>query len=417
MATGVAIVRKLSFPVTLAWAIAMFLQTSNGALAVGDEALLKSRMAFWQQEAPLCNGDPSKQNDAMQPCNDGDMTLFSGLLCAAGVRSLDNRLIGCDSVARAIDADGRWFRSPRRKLDPSIDEQEHLGGIASFSPDMALGAQLYLVTTTDTFLASRWIGWLDAHRPCWAGNEPACAVPALGLTNIRGLPRFCTDASSPPQPDDSEADKSLRKLGIDPRCTMRPGDLAVLGQTRNFMKVYRIDNPLDLNACKEPASGSMKDVAMRFSKLERLLNITKFDNARDIALGGLPYILRLSCSEAATWTRLGAEFNRRGFSEHLVAANILLLRRMGMNNALLDDAARRLADKEPENAFYLFLHEGKSEKVFRKIIEHCPATRDAAKSSIKSEWIWEREFEPEKWHTKSSLWDCLFVADLWLKGN
>jgi hypothetical protein len=387
------------------------------AFAQNMEATLKERMAFWIKEAPLCGSEPTKQGDNKEPCNDGDMTLFSGLLCAAGVKSADGRLIGCDSVARAIDADGRWFRSPRRKVDSSIDADEHKRGVASFSPDMAMGVQLYLVSAKDTASAGRWINWLDAHRPCWAGNEPTCDSRLLGMTNVRGLPRFCTDEPSPPQPEDGDQEKLLRQLHVDPRCSMRPGDLALLGQTRNYMKVYRIEQPADADACKEPPSGSMDDVKSRFDKLERLLNITRLENVINITKGGLIYTLRLSCSEAATWTRLAAEFNRSGFSQHLVAVNVLLLRRMGLGNALLDDSARRLADKQPENAFFLFLNEGKTNKVLGKIIEHCPKTPDSAKDSIKSEWIWERDYDANKWHTKAALWDCLFMANLWLQGK
>jgi hypothetical protein len=394
----------------------MFLGTTT-AFAQNTEIQLKERMALWLKEAPICGSEPTKQGDGKEPCNDGDMTLFSGLLCAAGVRSADGRLIGCDSVARALDADGRWFRSPRRKVDSSIDAEEHKGGVASFSPDMAMGVQLYLVSAKDTASAERWISWLDAHRPCWGGVEPTCDVPLLDIKNVRGLPRFCTDEPGPPQPEDGDQEKLLRQLRVDPRCSMRPGDFASLGQTRNYMKVYRIALPTDPDACKEPPSGSMDDVKTRFDKLERLLNITRLENVASIVKGGLIYTLQLSCSEAATWTRLGAEFNRSGFSQHLVAVNVLLLRRMGLGNALLDDSARRLADKQPENAFFLFLNEGRTNKVLDKIIEHCPKTPESARDSIKSEWIWERDYDAAKWRTKASLWDCLFVANLWLLGK
>lgn len=387
------------------------------AFAQNSEALLKERMTFWTTEAPMCGQEPTKLGGGKEPCNDGDMSLFSGLLCAAGVKTADGRLIGCESMARAIDADGRWFRSPRRKVDASIDANEHKDGVASFSPDMAMGVQLYLVTTKDTASAERWIGWLDKHRPCWAGSEPTCDGPLPGMTNFRGLPRFCTDEPSPPQPEDGELEKRLRQLHIDPRCSMRPGDLASLGQTRNYIKAYRIEQPADAESCKEPTSGSLDDVKARFDKLERLLNLTRLENVANIVNGGLIYMLRLSCSEASTWTRLGAEFNRSGFSQHLVGVNILLLRRMGLGNALLDDSARRLSNKQPENAFFLFLNEGKTTKVLDKIIEHCPKTADSAKNSFKSEWIWERDYDPDKWHTKAALWDCLFVANLWLQSK
>lgn len=401
----------------LLFPILLTLAYSPAASAQATEALLKQRMVFWLQAAPDCNGEPTKLGDNRESCNDGDMTLFSGLLCAAGVKSAAGVLIGCESALRALDSDGRWFRSPRRKVDPSIDAGEHLANIASFSPDMAMGAQLYLITAQDSASATKWLGWLDAHRPCWAGNEPNCTSPLLpGLGSVRGLPRFCTDEPGPPQPDETSEQKTLRQLGIDPRCSMRPGDLALLAQTRSHVNAYKIVQPDDSNACLDPPSSSLNDAKTRLDDLERLLNLTRLDNLLQIAKGGLVYTLRLSCKEAASWTRLGAEFNDSGFPQHLVAVNILALRRMGRGNSMLDDAARRLADKQPENAFFLFLSEGKTQKVLDKIIEHCPKTAQAAGDSIKSEWIWERAYDATKWHTKASMWDCLFMANLWLKG-
>ncbi len=200
------------------------------------EALLRQRMAIWLQYAPMCQDHPSKNAPDGQPCNDGDMTLFSGLLCAAGVIAADGTLIGCRSVADAQDADGRWYRSPRRKLDPSIDAQEHAANIASFSPDMALGVETYLVATSDVARGQSWLSWLDSHRPCWAGTEPDCSFPMLSLTNVRGLPRFCTDLPGPPQPGELSLDTMLRALRVDPRCSMRPGDLSTLAKTLGFLE-------------------------------------------------------------------------------------------------------------------------------------------------------------------------------------
>ncbi len=105
---------------------------------------LSDRVSLWESGALMCDARaapgenisfPSKQtNKDEQPCDDGDMTLFNGLLCYAG----DER--GCIGVAAAQDPNtGQWFRSPRIRLHGN-----DRGG-ASFSPDMALGVQLYLI--------------------------------------------------------------------------------------------------------------------------------------------------------------------------------------------------------------------------------------------------------------------------------
>jgi hypothetical protein len=119
---------------------------------------LDDAMAYWRPRAFHCtdNGKdfPSKERmptpgDA-SPCEDGDMTLFNGLLCAVG------ETIGCDGVRDSQSADGRWWRSPRRAYlrleSPNAD--------VSFSPDQLLGVLLYAITTRDS-------GCAASCRACW----------------------------------------------------------------------------------------------------------------------------------------------------------------------------------------------------------------------------------------------------------
>ncbi len=63
---------------------------------------LESRLAFWRAQAFKCRVPgseitfPSRPTGSeSQPCDDGDMTLFNGLLCAAGEED------GCKAVADA----------------------------------------------------------------------------------------------------------------------------------------------------------------------------------------------------------------------------------------------------------------------------------------------------------------------------
>jgi len=127
--------------------------------------------------------------------------------------------------------------------------------------------------------------------------------------------------------------------------------------------------------------------------------------------------LGLACAEGPTWIRLNAEFNDKGFSQHLVAVSILQLRRLGINNELLRDSAIRLAAKQPQNPFYLFLKNGKTEQVLSKILQHCPKDEAESKNSKKSQWLWERESTETNWKGTSSLWDCLFIGSLWIQGG
>jgi hypothetical protein len=132
------------------------------------QELPASRRQLWEELAPLCGGYPSKQH-----CDDGDMALFGGLLCAAG----DAR--GCRLVRDAQGSDGRWWRSPRR--NPG-----NLGERKSFSRDQSNGVLLYLTASRDRDAAARWLAWIESSRPCLV-EKPG------GGCLVRGPHRFCTD--------------------------------------------------------------------------------------------------------------------------------------------------------------------------------------------------------------------------------
>jgi hypothetical protein len=99
------------------------------AQAPVDKSLeLQNRVSTWRNRALLCNlqgreaarseeSFPTKEfpeEDRRIPvvlCNDGDMALFNGLLCAVGESK------GCDGVQNAQDRapGGQWWRSPADK--------------------------------------------------------------------------------------------------------------------------------------------------------------------------------------------------------------------------------------------------------------------------------------------------------------
>jgi hypothetical protein len=156
--------------------------------------------------APYCEDPvrriwfPSKM-DSLGNCDDGDATLFNGLLCSAGIP------IACDAVKYSQDtSSGEWLRSPR------IMSERYLRPSNSFSPDMALGLQIYSVYVGNDFIRAsfhHWLQWIEDNRPCIGGSEPNC---------IRGLPRFCRD--------DNEKG-----------CTIRPGDTISLKQTTHYLNI------------------------------------------------------------------------------------------------------------------------------------------------------------------------------------
>ena len=286
---------------------------------------------WWRAHAPVCLAPdgfkfPAKQVDGQ--CDDGDATLFAGLLCASG------ETIGCDAVKRSQDPTGRWFRSPRRS------QSDNLGEPNSFSPDMALGVQLYVGARSDKDNFGKWLNWLDAHRTCWIGGGDNC-VRSVML-------RFCTDDTQN-------------------GCTLRPGDGAMLDATTQKLDVY-------------PPSQDVR-------YLLHQMGINRFD------------ILFAD-----------SQFNKPGFSQHLVAVEIYLLRLLGYSDPRLIGAAFALAQKQPNNPFFLYLSEGRTAKVLDLTLNLCPSPTTGLPAKM-AQWAWEREDGDQAWK-ESMLWDCIFMARL-----
>lgn len=150
-----------------------------------------ARYEYWESFSPTCNGYPSKEN-----CDDGDMALFGGLLCASG----DPR--GCRLVQDSQSVDGRFWRSPRR--NPG-----NLGERKSFSRDQANGVMLYLIATHNQNAALSWLQWIESNRPCLINNP-------MGGCLIYGPHRFCTDEENQ-------------------MCTLTPATWAVLDRVFEFL--------------------------------------------------------------------------------------------------------------------------------------------------------------------------------------
>ena len=161
-----------------------------------DAATLAARRDEWLGWAPRCGAWPSK--DA---CEDGDTTLFNGLLCAAG------EPLGCAAVKAAQGGDGRFWRSPRRV-------EGNLGQPKSFSRDMTMGVLLYLAATGDRDAATRWLAWIDANRPC------SIPKPWGGGCLVRGPHRVCRD-------------------DVNATCTITPGLWALMGKVWDRLELPR----------------------------------------------------------------------------------------------------------------------------------------------------------------------------------
>ncbi len=320
---------------------------------------LNEKLKLWEANAPYCNGFPSKVSweDSKNHCDDGDMVLFVGLLCGAG----DER--GCETVRLSMDSNGRWFRSPRRRLTNND------GNGNSFSPDMALGAQIYLTKQKDYKAAALWYNWIEDHIPC-SLTDTKC--------NLKGLPRFCTD--------DSEKG-----------CTIQPNHLAILAETRHKLGIKsELDSgcPQELRSIEEIWAIYM--APWRSSK-------------------GLYYLTDIACGAAPAFNHRGAQFNDKGFPLHLIATEIFLLRLMEKNDPQLNLSAAQLVQRQPENPFFLYLRDGPTAQVLNKTLNMCPENQEEINRSRKSQWSWERA-DADLAYKDSMLWDCIFMAKLFANG-
>lgn len=200
---------------------------------------------FWRQDVVrTCDGFPSKEN-----CDDGDSVIFNGLLCLVGEDA------GCATVRASQDADGRFWRSPRR--NPG-----NLGEPKSFSRDQTLGVLLYLVRTQDRDAALRWQNWIYDNRYCSIKN------PLSGGCSVYGY-RVCRD--------DNEI------------CDLRPATWAL------FERVWKY---LDLSTTREMRKNESMDV----SDVE-MVAVDRAKPGYELHLKAVASLLRLTMASSVSKTR------------------------------------------------------------------------------------------------------------------
>ncbi|MFG1340922.1 hypothetical protein [Xanthobacter autotrophicus] len=310
---------------------------------------------FWRANAPRCETSPSSEN-----CSDGDMTLFSGLLCAVG------EIDGCSAVKDAQDAKGGgWYRSPRLQRDRTIRKGD------SFSWDMALGVMLYTATTKDYQAFGRWLSWVEASRPCLVESPK---IEGKQICLVRGWPRVCTD--------DSEKG-----------CTLRPGDLATLAL---FVDALKIEIP---PPAEDPLPGGVAGVVFQKLQEESKAANRAFCVSELIprARGLQPTILLLSSA-----------VNEPGFPRHLVGVEIMLFRMVGRGSPTVDRAAQILASLQPDNPFFQYLAGSQPELVAEQLLKLAPK-QESELPKEKVDWAWQRDTADKAWE-KSNLWDFVFMG-------
>ena len=333
-----------------------------GTSYAADE--LSDRMVFWRSKAFQCRGTFPSKNDTSDPegCGDGDMTLFNGLLCLSGEQ------IGCDAVMKSQGGDGRWWRSPRRVgwEYPKYD--------VSFSPDQALGVLSYVLSSGNGAAFDNWLNWITAHR----GKLTSAQIKEVAKDVIAKL-----------NWSDAQIDAAVAILAnalpprlsycsddYDARCTLRPGDCAIIKSVAT-------------------ALGRTTDICghyLLFDQIQILFNLVGIS---------VPSALSVASSF----------FNDENYPLHLAAVQVFLLQKMGEgDDPLVLTSAHKVANREPKNAFFAFLATGtKTSDARDLLLSACPSPN--APSSARIQWAWERPDSEKAW-LQSMYWDCIFVGKL-----
>jgi hypothetical protein len=128
---------------------------------------------------------------------------------------------------------------------------------------------------------------------------------------------------------------------------------------------------------------------------------------RILKAGGVPDDFLRAPEE---FTLGSATLNEKGFPLHLAGVQVFLLRLLNLEaprQQILNAAANVLASREPNNPFFLFLREGKTERVQQSVLRLCPALDRPSRKRF--QWAWERT-EAEKAWEESMYWDCIFLG-------
>lgn len=423
---------------------------------------------------------PGKDTDGGQPgddpsrpvaCDDGDMTLFNGLLCYAG----DDR--GCKAVKLSQATDGSWWRSPKIfGVDRTVDHGE--GKAATMSEEQTWGVFLYLLKTGDLPAFNRWTDWIAKKRECKLGNDSACIV--------RDLPMWCSDPNKTFECNflpyecmlfeylanrfDSNplaAVSVSQKIGCDHvmgafygaaggaigilTAVLKDGFVKVLHEVPAYLLTKEGNRKaLEDLAKKPPSLGSLPlstfsmdkppgDLQDRLKTAPMPLGPQKLC-AKDVAGAfGLP-LPPLMPADACVPTPLAflplrgplplpgrpplgfttnypvgkqllgeALVTDPGFALHKVAVKVFILEEIGLADFDTKRAAEVIRANSGNNPFFSYIAEQKKEAA-DLVLEKCPATARIQPAS-RHQWAWERDQINQAW-LSSSYWDCLFAAKL-----
>jgi hypothetical protein len=300
-----------------------------------------------------------------------------GIHCEDGDMTLFNALLCFAKIQAGCDAvtDAQNTLSGQWYRSPRIKDYPRLRTVNGFSTDQALGLMLWLAEEPTADRKKVFTWWLD-----WVGRIQRCVADGCS----RKVPRVCSD-------DDIDGNPEA-ELG----CTLQLAVLAVLGQVVDKLHL------------------SVSDPSLKAA-------------------------LTHAAPNAVALTVLNIQNNDFGYPFHLVSIEALILRLVGVNSDILDNASIYMSCWQPQNPYFRWLTLGNSKKADRAecpknnqidtqppvdhidttdaavaalVLKVCPATQqDVPPENDRFEWAWQRADAKEEWrHTM--LWDCSFMAGL-----
>jgi hypothetical protein len=380
-----------------------------------DASDLDQRIAWDESRAFYCESGagrfPSKEAESGAPaCDDSDSVMFNALLCRSG----DPR--GCNTVKLAQDSDGRFWRSPKRRLERTAEPttaddaiaklQNRDLGETTFSGDHATGLFVYFGHMGDKERDAfrRWIAWIDSNERC---------LTFCGAAPI-GTPRFCKNDRCAFRPGDCSMLVLLgRKLGVGvPFCAVDP--ITPIPTVVNVAQALK--NSYDETLGKFPVQPPMlKLLRDNFDKALKAYQdaVAPIEELRTRIEAEAVRALMLSQIEAT----LSAKFNDRGFSRHNALVQIMILQDWGLGKSWMSDAADQIADNEPLNPFFQYVAHRRSNKssMLPLIGAECPnETTDT--NHLRRQWSWERDTDKKEWNN-TMYWDCVFISAMYREGG
>jgi hypothetical protein len=388
-------------------------------------AFSDSDLSGWKAIAKLCHGAPGKFEDfpskwpnapvpadppfLSNECDDGDQTLFNGLLCAAGIED------GCRAVRDAQAPSGQWFRSPARRMmwmercftaPPLTPDSLHDRCANTFSPDMMIGVFLYVIRTGDFESYRRWLNWMESNtetRLCERRNDKT-----VNMANciVVSWPRVCTGDLEALRPQD-EAIEIFGKVGGS--CSLRPQDaldIALMNEATTLtpptqMSAWEIEQRALLKVALGGLTGGLLNQIPPL-----LLSSATTPDHFPLHLDAARVLLRMIIQNPTL-----ARPNLPNLPDPVdfVESHLGIGASDGGDAVTINAAAQVIAARNKRNPFYQLLADGPTPEIRTLIVERCPTSADTTDGK---NWIWEKDAPGNEKH-KSMGWDCLFVANLY----